>query len=159
MKRYVGIIVIIAIFAILIIMTIVRRNYNNNIQINIEELAQGIVKSSSFEDSLEKVDNELIMNTYGFLPDSIEEIISYQGSGASSEEVLILKVKDVNDVNNEKEIIETRLNEKKDAYASYMQEEVSKIENRILIEKGNYLILCICNDYDTVNNIIDDYLR
>ena len=99
------------------------------------------------------------MNTYGFLPDSIEEIISYQGSGASSEEVLILKVKDVNDVNNEKEIIETRLNEKKDAYASYMPEEVSKIENRILIEKGNYLILCICNDYDTVNNIIDDYLR
>ena len=159
MKRYVGIIVIIAIFAILIIMTIVRRNYNNNIQINIEELAQRIVKSSSFEDSLEKVDNELLMNTYGFLPDSIEEIISYQGSGASSEEVLILKVKDVNDVNNEKEIIETRLNEKKDAYASYMPEEVSKIENRILIEKGNYLILCICNDYDTVNNIIDDYLR
>ena len=99
------------------------------------------------------------MNTYGFLPDSIEEIISYQGSGASSEEVLILKVKDVNDVNNEKKIIETRLNEKKDAYASYMPEEVSKIENRILIEKGNYLILCICNDYDTVNNIIDDYLR
>lgn len=159
MKRYVGIIVIIAIFAILIIMTIVRRNYNNNIQINIEELAQRIVKSSSFEDSLEKVDNELIMNTYGFLPDSIEEIISYQGSGASSEEVLILKVKDVNNVNNEKEIIETRLNEKKDAYASYMPEEVNKIENRILIEKGNYLILCICNDYDTVNNIIDDYLR
>lgn len=159
MKRYVGIIVIIAILAILIVSTIVRRNFNNNIQINVEELAERIAKSSSFEDKLEKIDNELVINMYGFPSDSIEEIVSYQGSGASSEEILILKVKNINDVNNEKEIIETRLKEKKDAYASYMPKEVSKIDKRILIEKGNYIILCICNDYDTVNKIIDEYLR
>lgn len=159
MKRYVELIVVIAIFAILIIMTIVRKNHNNNIQINIKDLAQRIVKSSSFDDSLEKVDSELTINKYGFLPELIEEIVSYQGSGASSEEVVILKVKDLNDVNNERKIIEDNLKEKRDAYASYMPEEVSKIDNRILIEKGNYLILCISKDYDTVNKIISDYLR
>ena len=57
MKKYVGIIVIIAIFAILIVCTIVRRNLNDDIQINVDELADRIASSSSFEDELAKIDD------------------------------------------------------------------------------------------------------
>ena len=159
MKKYVGIIVIIAIFAILIISTVIRKNLNSDIQININELADRIASSSCFEDELEKIDGELAINLYDFETETIEEIVSYQGSGASSEEILILKVKNANDLNNETEKIETRLKEKEEAFASYLPKEVSKIQNRILEKKGNYIILCICNDYNTVNKIINDYLR
>lgn len=158
MKKYVGIIVIIAIFAILIVCTIVRRNLNDDIQINVDELADRIASSSSFEDELAKIDDELAIELYGFEANGIEEIVSYQGSGASSEEILVLKVKDVNDINNAKEKIETRLKEKEEAFASYLPKEVSKIQNHILEEKGNYIILCICNDYNTVNKVIKDFL-
>ena len=158
MKKYVGIIVIIAIFAILIVCTIVRKNVNSDIQININELADRIVSSSSFEDELAKIDNELAINLYNFEQETIEEIVAYQGSGASSEEILILKVKDANDLNNETEKIEARLKEREEAFASYLPKEVSKIQNHILEQKGNYIILCICNDYNTVNKVINDYL-
>ncbi len=158
MKKYIGIIVIIAIFATLIVCTIVRKNVNSDIQININELADRIVSSSSFEDELAKIDNELAINLYNFEQETIEEIVAYQGSGASSEEILILKVKDANDLNNETEKIEARLKEREEAFASYLPKEVSKIQNHILEQKGNYIILCICNDYNTVNKVINDYL-
>ena len=158
MKKYIGIIVIIAIFAILIVCTIVRKNVNSDIQININELADRIVSSSSFEDELAKIDDELAIELYGFEANGIEEIASYQGSGASSEEILVLKVKDANDLNNETEKIEARLKEREEAFASYLPKEVSKIQNHILEQKGNYIILCICNDYNTVNKVINDYL-
>ena len=136
MKKYVGIIVIIAIFAILIVCTIVGRNLNDDIQINVDELADRIASSSSFEDEMAKIDDELAIELYGFEANGIEEIVSYQGSGASSEEILVLKVKDVNDINNAKEKIETRLKEREEAFASYLPKEVSKIQNHILEEKG-----------------------
>ena len=158
MKKYIGIIVIIAIFATLIVCTIVRKNVNSDIQININELADRIVSSSSFEDELAKIDNELAINLYNFEQETIEEIVAYQGSGASSEEILILKVKDANDLNNETEKIEARLKEREETFASYLPKEVSKIQNHILEQKGNYIILCICNDYNTVNKVINDYL-
>ena len=158
MKKYLGIIVIIAIFATLIVCTIVRKNVNSDIQININELADRIASSSSFEDELAKIDNELAINLYNFEQETIEEIVAYQGSGASSEEILILKVKDANDLNNETEKIEARLKEREEAFASYLPKEVSKIQNHILEQKGNYIILCICNDYNTVNKVINDYL-
>lgn len=158
MKKYIGIIVIIAIFASLIVCTLVRKNVNSDIQININELADRIVSSSSFEDELAKIDNELAINLYNFEQETIEEIVAYQGSGASSEEILILKVKDANDLNNETEKIEARLKEREEAFASYLPKEVSKIQNHILEQKGNYIILCICNDYNTVNKVIKDFL-
>ena len=80
MKKYVGIIVIIAIFAILIVCTIVRRNLNDDIQINVDELADRIASSSSFEDELAKIDDELAIELYGFEANGIEEIVSYKGS-------------------------------------------------------------------------------
>ena len=150
---------IIVIIIILIVARIIKEEINKNIEINIDELAEKITTSNSFEDELSKIDDELAIDFYDLNADTIEEIVSYQGSGASSEEILILKLKDTKNIGNIKEILESRLSEKKEAFESYLPKEVSKIENRILEEKGKYIILCISNDYNTVNKIINDYLR
>ena len=129
---------------------------DKNIEINIEDLASKIVETNAFEDKLEKVDSEMIMENYNFSSDEIEKLVSYQGSGASSEEIVILQVKDKSKLDSVKEKINTRLQERKEAFESYLPKEVGKIENSILIVKGNYVILCISNDNKQVNNILKD---
>lgn len=129
---------------------------DKNIEINIEDLASKIVETNAFEDKLEKVDSEMIMENYNFSSDEIEKLVSYQGSGASSEEIVILQVKDKSKLDSVKEKINTRLQERKEAFESYLPKEVGKIENNILIVKGNYVILCISNDNKQVNNILKD---
>ena len=127
---------------------------DKNIEINIEDLASKIAETNAFEDKLEKVDSEMIMENYNFSSDEIEKLVSYQGSGASSEEIVILQVKDKSKLDSVKEKINTRLQERKEAFESYLPKEVGKIENNILIVKGNYVILCISNDNKQVNNIL-----
>lgn len=156
MKKKIGIICIIILIILIGLAIMVIKEKDKNIEIIIEDLASKIVETNAFEDKLEKVDSEMIMENYNFSSDEIEKLVSYQGSGASSEEIVILQVKDKSKLDSVKEKINTRLQERKEAFESYLPKEVGKIENNILIVKGNYVILCISNDNKQVNNILKD---
>ncbi len=159
MKKKVLICISLIIILIIIGIIIFLNMKNENIQINIEELSEEIFKSESFEDELIKVDSEMVMNNYGFTNEEIKQLISYQGSGATSEEILVLEANDKSKLNNIKEKINVRLTERKEVFESYLPKEVYKIDNNILSIKGNYVILCISNDTNKVNTIINNYLK
>ncbi len=155
------IVIALAVILIIIIVAVILFLQKNkeNIQINIEGLAEEITKSNAFEDQLEKIDSEMTMQDYNFSTDEVEQLVSYQGSGATSEEIVILQVKGKNNINSVKEKMNTRLSERKEAFESYLPEEVGKIDNSILRVEGNYIILCIANDANTVNNVINEYIK
>ena len=157
-KVLISIIVIVAIIAIVGIIVLVN-NRNSNIQINIEELATNITQSGAFEDELAKVDPEMTKSDYGFSDEEIKEIVSYQGSGATSVEIVIFQVNDKSYLNSVKEKINTRLEERKEAFEGYLPEEVFKIENNVLDIRGNYVILCISNDSGTIEETINNYIK
>ena len=149
-----------AIILIVVILVIVfMQKGEKNIQIDIEDLASKMAQSGSFEDKLEKVDDGVVLESYNFTSDEVEELVSYQGSGASSEEIVILKVRDKNNLGSIKDKINIRLQDRKEAFESYLPNEVGKIENSVFLTKGNYVILCISNDNTKINELIDSYLK
>lgn len=158
-KRKIKICLLILLIIIIAAVIIFLQKNEENIQINIEGLAEKIAKSSAFEDQLEKVDFEMTMQDYNFSTDEVVQLVSYQGSGASSEEIVILQVKEKSNINSVKDKINARLTERKEAFESYLPEEVGKIDNAILRVEGNYIILCIAKDTNTVNTIINDYIK
>lgn len=149
-----------AIILIVVILVIVfMQKGEKNIQIDIEDLASKMAQSASFEDKLEKVDDGVVLESYNFNSDEVEELVSYQGSGASSEEIVILKVRDKNNLGSIKDKINIRLQDRKEAFESYLPKEVGKIENSVFLTKRNYVILCISNDNTKINELIDSYLK
>ena len=58
-----------------------------------------------------------------------------------------------------KDKINIRLQDRKEAFESYLPKEVGKIENSVFLTKGNYVILCISNDNTKINELIDSYLK
>ena len=158
-KKEMKICLIILLIIIIVAVIIFLQKNEVNIQINIEGLAEEIAKSSAFEDQLEKVDSEMTMQDYNFSTDEVAQLVSYQGSGASSEEIVILQVKEKSNINSVKDKINTRLAERKEAFESYLPEEVGKIDNSILRVEGNYIILCVAKNANTVNNVINEYIK
>ena len=159
MKKKILIFIIdVVIVAVVLAVMFIPRN-SKNIQINIQDLASKIAESGSFEDQLMQVDSEMVIEDYNFSSDEINELVSYQGSGATSEEIVILQVKDKSQINDVKSKIDTRLAERKEAFESYLPEEVGKIDNNILKVEGNYVILCIANDTNTVNNVLNENIK
>ena len=160
MNKKILITIVIAIIVLVIVgVILVINNTNKNIQIDINELATKIMETGAFTDDLAKIDSEMIKDDYGFTNKEIKEIVSYQGSGATSEEIVILQVNDKSNLNSVKEKINTRLTERKEAFESYLPEEVFKIDNNILEVKGNYIIMCISNDSNKVNEAINNYIK
>lgn len=159
MKKKIAIVIVIVLIIIAVLGIIIINNSNKNIQINIEDLATKIAESGAFEDEIAKIDSEMIMSDYNITTDEVEEFVSYQGSGATSEEIVILKVKDKSNLNDVKDKINSRIQERKQAFQSYLPEEVGKIDNNILRVEGNYIIFCVSNDSSKVNQIINDYVK
>lgn len=158
-KKVLVIIVLIIVLALIIGVVFFTSNKDKNIQINIEELASEISESGAFEDQLIKVDSEMTMSDYGFTKDEVKSIVSYQGSGATSEEIVILELNDKSNLNSVKEKINTRITERKEAFTSYLPKEVGKIDNNIMKVKGKYVIFCISNDSNKVNNAINEVVN
>lgn len=159
MNKKIFIFIVIALIVIVGVGIIFLNKNNKNIQINTKDLASKIIEAGVFEDELVEVNSEMIMSDYNFTTDEVEEFVSYQGSGATSEEIVILKVKEKSNLNNIKNKIEDRLEERKEAFESYLPEEVGKIDNKVFRVEGNYVILCISNDTNKVNTLINDYIK
>ncbi len=158
MKRISLIIIIALIIIVSIFLVINFNNKQNIIEIDIEELGKKISESGVFQDEIAKVDKEIVYKAYGFNDNLIKEIISYQGSGATSEEILILQVNEKENLNKVKEMINNRIEERKEIFVSYLPKEVYKLENNIFRVYNNYIIMCISNDNEKVNEIINQII-
>ena len=159
MNKKILIPIIIIILIAIIVSIILFNNNDSSLEIDIEELSKQIVESGVFSDELAKIDNQIVMTDYSFTSEEIKRIVSYQGSGATSEELVVLEVNNKSFLNSVKNKIDTRLNERKEAFESYLPEEVFKIDNNLLEVKGNYLIMCISNDSNKVNEVINNYIK
>lgn len=158
MKRISFIIIITLIIIVSIFLVINFNNKQNIIEIDIEELGKKISESGVFQDEIAKVDKEIVYKAYGFDDNLIKEIVSYQGSGATSEEILILQVNEKENLNEVKERINNRIEERKEIFVSYLPKEVYKLENNIFRVYNNYIIMCISNDNEKVDEIINQII-
>lgn len=160
MKKIIIIILIVVIIFVGIEIIIMNtKNSNQNISIDMQKLAEDLIASQIFEDDLSIIEEESVIKKYNFNKDNLKNVISYVGTGATVEEILIIELVDKDKVNETKEIIETYIKELKINFESYLPKEVYKLENCNLITKSNYIILCISNNDEKAKEIINNYIN
>lgn len=135
------------------------KDSNKDISIDMQKLAEDLITAEIFEDDLSIIDEDSIIKKYNFNKEDLKNIISYVGTGATVEEILIIEVSDKNKINEFKKIIETKIEELKINFQSYLPKEVFKLENCNLITKDNYIILCISNNEEKAKEIINNYIN
>lgn len=104
-----------------------------------------------FESELEKVEENIVLNSYKISSTDISVFAGYIGDGASAEEITLFKCSDT-----DKLIDLTRqyLREKEENYQGYLPKEAEKIGKAIVKEYKGYVLVCISNDEKMVNDII-----
>ena len=152
--------IIFTIFLIIIIGIVASINIfkENNITLDMQKFALDLINLSIFEDDLSEIDRDSIVKKYNFPNDKIKNIISYMGSGATAEEILLLEVFNREDTGEILNIIKEKLEERKQDFQNYLPKEVFKLENYYLKSVNNYIILCISNDEKQAEKIINKYI-
>lgn len=157
MKKILLIIPIIII--LIILLEIINLNTDKDINIDIQKLGEELANSQIFEDSLSIIDKDIAIRKYSLDNKKINDMIAYEGSGATAEEIIIIKLNNKNNKTEIKEIIKTKIQERKSDFENYLPKEVFKLDNYILESKGNYIILCISNDFNMAKEIIAKYIN
>ena len=152
--------IIFTIFLIIIIGIVASINIfkENNITLDMQKLALDLINQSIFEDDLSEIDRDSIVKKYNFPNDKIKNIISYMGSGATAEEILLIELFNREDTEEILNIIKEKLEERKQDFQNYLPKEVFKLENYYLKSVNNYIILCISNDEKQAEKIINKYI-
>ena len=80
-------------------------------------------------------------------------------STGNADEIAMFQVKESDQVTAVKTLINERINDLKVRYEDYKPEEMSKLENAVVIEDGNYLFVVISPDNDKAREIVEAAIK
>lgn len=129
-------------------------------EVDINVVAEGLLKDVSFKDNLSTIDNEIALSRVYFLEqDKIASGVFYMNTNATAEEIAIVKVNDSAYVENVKAAFENRVSEQKAACKDYLPDEMPKLDSAVIYSSGDYVVLCISNDNDAAKTKIEEYFK
>ena len=126
--------------------------------VDVTKVADRLLNEIKYDDKLAEAEKESIDVIYPGLPkDKIKAMKVYvSSSGGTSEEIAAFEA---NDEDTAKEI-EAKLNERveaqKTSFKNYVPEELKRLENALVIRKGNYVYLSVSGDPDKAKSIIEE---
>lgn len=157
MKKEMWIIIIIILIFVAISAIILFTNKEKDITIDVNKLANDIIQNIEFEDELNKVDDETVKKLYG-ITDTVSQVV-YMSSGATAEEIAIFEFKSKEECQTGLEKANMRINEQKQSFKDYMPKEMKKLEEAIVVNKNNYLIVCITDNQGEIEKILNKYIK
>lgn len=124
----------------------------------IQEVYQEIEQSVSLH-SPQCMDDDFISNYYGIDAASLEEyVFSMSEDAAQAETIIIMKVKNTDDLEDLTASLQTVVDEKKNEMETYIPEQFAIVEKSKVQTKDNYIWLVISDNADAVTDIIESGL-
>ena len=123
--------------------------------VDVDQLTDELLTQVDFEDELTEVDSGMVATLYGI--EGAEEQKVYMSSGATTEEIAVFRFATEKDAQTGLDTLSQRLESRKEDYANYMPDEVTRLENAVLKCSGCYVALCVSSG-DEAQQIIGEYL-
>lgn len=108
---------------------------------------------------LAKAEESIVFNLYPLEKDAIDAYAVYVSSGATTEEIAIFKASDEDKTKDMMTSIQTRISDQKESFSTYRPEELPRLEDSVLVQRGQYIILCISDNRDKALEVIDDFIQ
>ena len=123
----------------------------------VADISSAILSAISVGETVALTDNTL-PKQYLDLDVSLvaEYAVNIASSGALADEI---KANDKEAVSKIKEAINSRLSLVEEKFVDYVPAEMSKIENALILENGNYILLAIVEDTKTVEDKFNEFFK
>ena len=127
------------------------------VEINIQDTVDAVFEAAGFSEELVKLEDDVLTNSYVLLDkDKVEEYAVYvSGSMGTPEELAIFKAVDEESVKGIREAVDRRVEDLKLNFEDYRPDEMPKIDNAVIVEKGNYVMLVICPNSEAAKETLE----
>lgn len=125
------------------------------------QLKTGIDAAAVLESLLQQISFSTELSEVGeaaalYFPDLPEgaDIQLYTGNGYYADEVALLTLSNPSDCGSALDTVKKHLAELRSQFMNYLPEEVCKIDNAVTYQTGQYVFLCVTDDYKNANLIL-----
>lgn len=118
-------------------------------------LADKLYTSLTFQDELTQATDTVRDTLYAIDSGDLAEGKLYISSGATAEEIAVFRATDKAAADRLYKAAQERLESQKAGYEDYAPAEMPKLNNALLMKKGNMVLLCVVEDHDTAKWIVD----
>ncbi len=126
----------------------------------VADISSAILSSISVGETVALTDNTLPKQYLDLDVSKVAEYaVNIASSGALADEIAIFKATDKEAVSKIKEAINSRLSLVEEKFVDYVPAEMSKIENALILENGNYILLAIVEDTKTVEDKFNELFK
>ncbi len=129
-------------------------------EIDAKTVAKDIKNEGIFKDQLAEIDPDIAINRlYHLDSGKLEDYSFYTNTGATAEEIAVVKVNDESYIKNIENAFNNRVEEQKEACRDYLPDEMTKLDKAVIKVSGPYAILVISEDHEKANEIIGRYIK
>ena len=127
--------------------------------VNTQELADALKAGITYKDDLSAVDLDTAKMFYSFGDADITEAVFYESSGATAEEIAVIKCGSDADAGKAEDVLRTRVSEQVESYKDYVPAELEKLNAAVVYRKGSCAVLSVSDEPDKAREIISSYLK
>lgn len=122
------------------------------------KIAGQIEEKVSFDEDLEMIDIDSAKAVFPVEGTGIKDMVVLSGSGATADEIAILKITPESRKKAEK-LAKERIEKRKNDFRTYIPKEMPKLDKPIIKWNDDMLILVITNDHKTAEKTVNDILK
>ena len=150
---------IICLAALFILLTIASgcASQPKNEPVDVNNAVNELKTKVPFDDQMTEISPETALTLYGLQAEQVEEIGAVLSTGATSEEIAVIKAADAK-LETCKQALEKRIEEQKASFENYVPAEIPKLEHACLMEKDDVVILCVAKNADTAKQVVQEIL-
>ncbi len=127
--------------------------------VDVNGLSEALHSQITYKDELTPIDLETAKMFYSFSDADITEAVFYESSGATAEEIAVIKCGSGEGADKIEAAINTRVEEQKEAYTDYVPTELEKLNAAVIVRSGNTAVLSVSDDPDKARTIIGTYTK
>ena len=125
-------------------------------QTSFSDMKQSLISAADLE-PMSLADNQMVRRLYQIDPDAYEGLLLYYPTSSMGvEELLLVKLADVNQSETVVKAIENRVSSQINSFEGYGPAQVEMLNQSITVAKGNYVMLVVAENPDAVKQAFDN---
>lgn len=135
------------------------RGGGKEVSVDLSQAAGDIQKAGGYTEELVELDESTLPASYPKLEmDKVEKYTCrVSGSMATPEEISIFVAKTEDDVASIRAAVDRRVEDQTFNFQDYRPEEMPKLENAVILERGRYVFYAACANPDDVRKVIEGF--
>lgn len=121
-----------------------------------DSVAQYLINEIEFQDEMNIIDDDMILDILDVDSEDVNDICAYESTGATAEEIIVIKSDDEKSAKNIKSALKERVQSQISGFENYDPDELDKLEKAIISQVDDLIILIVCEDDSRANDLLKE---